>query len=127
MNSLDTNVVLRYIVDDVPEQRGRARRLIEESACYLTDVVIIEVILVLETFYKTQRAEIVILLKKFLTLPTIVYNARQLDDTIDLYRANQSLSIVDCYSAIEAGASDNLLITFDKKLITKGGPHVVEP
>lgn len=127
MNSLDANVVLRYLIGDVPLQKLRAGSLIEESSCYITDVVVTEVIFVLEKFYKTSRTEIALLLKKFLTLPTILYNSRVLDLTIELYAANQSLSIVDCYSSVEAGLSRNLLISFDKQLLKKGGPHVVEP
>lgn len=127
MNSLDTNVVLRLIVGDVPEQTTRAQRLISGSACYITDVVIAETIFVLEKVYELPIKDVAHGMKRFLTLPNIIYNSQVVDDAIDLFSVSKKLSIVDCYSAVEAERSDARLNTFDKNLIKFGGGHVVEP
>ena len=126
MNSLDTNVVLRYLLDDMPEQSLKAKALINNSTSYVTDVVTTEVIFVLEQVVGMERADIVRLVKAFLNLPDLIYNDYFLDQTIDLYGTKKNLSIVDCYAATEAKVYDNSLVTFDKELVKHGGSHVKE-
>lgn len=127
MISLDTNVVLRYFLDDIPEQSTKSKVAIAGSAVYVTDVVLTEVIFVLEKVIEMERSDIVRLVKTFLSLPNLIYNDYFLDQTIDLYGAQKSLSFVDCYAATEAKMYNNSLITFDKQLVKHGGNHVKEP
>lgn len=127
MNSLDTNVVLRFILGDVPDQTLRAQNLITASACYVTDVVVAETVFVLEKFYDLPRHDIVFGIKKFLALPNIIYNSEVIDEAIGMFEITSKLSIVDCYSSVEAEKSDAMLNTFDKELIKFGGKHVLEP
>jgi len=124
MNSLDTNVVLRYLLDDIPEQALKSKEVITNYACYITDVVAVEIVFVLERVIAMDRSDIQRLVKAFLSLPSVVYNDYFLDEAIDLYGAKVSLSIVDCYAAIEAKVYGNHLLTFDKRLVSQGGKHV---
>jgi predicted nucleic-acid-binding protein len=124
MNSLDTNVVLRYLLNDIPEQSIKSRAVIISSASYITDVVAVEIVFVLEKVIGMKRSDIVKLVKSFLSLPNLIYNDYFLDQSIDLYGANKTLSIVDCYAAMEAKVYGNSLITFDKELVKHGGSHV---
>ncbi len=127
MNSLDTNVVLRYLLNDIPEQSLTSKAAITGSVSYVTDVVTIELIFVLEKVVGMERTDIVRLVKTFLSLPNLVYNDYFLDQTMDMYGAKKSLSIVDCYAATEAKIYGNALVTFDKELVKHGGSHVREP
>ncbi len=127
VNSLDTNVVLRYILNDIPEQTLKSRHVIVESSSYVTDVIVTETIFVLERVVDMDRMDIVRLIQMFLSLPTVVYNDYFLDQVITLYGAKTMLSIVDCYAAIEAKVYGNTLMTFDKALVRHGGNHVQEP
>lgn len=127
MNSLDTNLVLRYLVGDVPDQAIRARLVIEAEPCYVTDAVITETVFVLESYYELTRQRIASFLRRFLTLPNIQYNADYIDGTINLYESQAALSIVDSYAATEARVYQNVLLTFDKKLQQYGGSHVLKP
>lgn len=127
MNSLDTNVVLRYLLDDIPEQTLRAKAIIVNSSSYVTDVIVIEVVFVLERVVGMDRSDIVRLVQMFLSLPTVVYNDYFLDQVIVLYDTASVLSIVDCYAAAEAKIYGNSLMTFDKGLVKHGGAHVLEP
>ena len=124
MNSLDTNVILRYLLNDIPKQSLASKQIITGSAVYLTDVVAVEIVFVLERVIGVERVDIVRLLKAFLSLPTVVYNYYFLDQVLDLYDAKKSLSIVDCYAAIEAKVYRNSLLTFDQSLVKHGGSHV---
>jgi predicted nucleic-acid-binding protein len=127
VNSLDTNIVLRYLLNDVPEQSFTSKLIITGSTCYITDVIAVEIIFVLERVICMERSDIVMLFKTFLSLPNVVYNDYFLDQAIDLYGAKKKLSIVDCYAATEAKMYKNTLITFDKELVKQGGNHVKEP
>ena len=126
MNSLDTNVALRYLLNDVPEQSIKSKNVITGSASYITDVVAVEIVFVLERVIGVGRPDIVKLVKSFLSLPNLIYNDYFLDQTLDLYVANKTLSIVDCYAATEAKVYGNSLVTFDKELVKHGGNHVKE-
>jgi uncharacterized protein len=126
MNSLDTNVVLRYLLNDVPEQSIKSKNVITGSPSYITDVVATEIVFVLERVIGIERSDIVTLVKSFLSLPNLIYNDYFLDQSLDLYGANKTLSIVDCYAATEAKVYGNTLVTFDKELVKHGGSHVKE-
>jgi predicted nucleic-acid-binding protein len=126
VNSLDTNVVLRYLLNDIPEQGFKAKEVITNSASYVTDVVAIEIIFVFEKVIDMKRSDIVKLVKTFLSLPNVIYNDYFLDQAIDLYGAKKTLSIVDCYAATESKLYNNTLVTFDKELVKHGGSHVKE-
>ena len=63
MIGLDTNVLLRYLVQDDPVQSPRAteiitRRLTEEEPGFISLVTILEVVWVLKSLYKRSREEI---------------------------------------------------------------------
>ena len=124
MNSLDTNVALRYLLNDDPEQSVISKGIITGSASYITDVVAAEIVFVLERVIGMERSDIVKLVQSFLSLPNLIYNDYFLDQAFDLYGANKTLSIVDCYAATEAKVYGNSLVTFDKELVKHGGSHV---
>ena len=62
MKGLDTNVVLRLLLEDDPEQTTRARAVVRrESAvqkCWINRVVLCEVVWVLESAYRYRREQI---------------------------------------------------------------------
>jgi predicted nucleic-acid-binding protein len=63
MIGLDTNVLLRYLVQDDPVQSPRAteiisRRLTEEEPGFVSLVTILEVVWVLKSLYKRSHQEI---------------------------------------------------------------------
>lgn len=63
MIALDTNVLVRYLVQDDPKQSGEATRLIEraverEESLYLSQIVVCELVWVLSYAYGFPRKEI---------------------------------------------------------------------
>jgi predicted nucleic-acid-binding protein len=127
VKSVDTNVILRFLLRDVPAQTARAVAATTAPDVYVTDVAVTETVFVLEKYYKAPRSEIVFSMRAFLALPNLSSNAGMFSDVFDLYEARGTLSIIDCYVAVEASAWQNDLVTFDKKLLQYGGAHVVEP
>jgi len=127
VRSLDTNIILRFLLRDVPARSAKAIAVVAKSKCYVTDVVITETIFVLEKVFDAPRKDIASSLNSFLSFPNLLSNADLLHDVIELYRKRDSLSIIDCYAAVEANVSGKQLVTFDRKLLKYGGDHVIEP
>lgn len=125
MLSLDTNVVLRFLLDDIPEQTKKATSVVQKNKVYVTDVVVVETIYVLEKVILLPRQDIAKLVTDFLGFASVVHNPYFLEEVIEFYEQHPSLSIVDCYESAEAKAYDNQLITFDKRLVSQGGKHVI--
>ena len=48
MDSIDTNVVLRFLLNDIPAQTSRAKRVLSTPPIYVSDVVVTEAVFVLE-------------------------------------------------------------------------------
>ena len=127
MKSLDTNIILRFLLKDVPDQWPKAAAVISGSSCYVTDAVIAETVFVLEKVYQAPRDNIAASLNPFLSFPNLESNVSLLSDMFDLYEKHEALSIIDCYLAVEAEAGGNQLVTFDQKLLKHVGEHVIEP
>jgi predicted nucleic-acid-binding protein len=71
MFALDTNVVVRAIVQDDPEQAARARAVIEEHDVWLAKTVLLESAWVLESVYEYSPDEVLKALKGLLGLPGV--------------------------------------------------------
>lgn len=127
MNSIDTNVALRFLLNDVPLQSNKAKQVLSNSPVYLSDVVVTETVFVLEKSLGYPRKAVAALIRVLIAVPGLVLSDHLLPDVIEMYERKGSLSFVDCYAAIEARMFGAKLYTFDKKLITQGGSHVVAP
>ena len=124
MISLDTNVILRFLLNDVPSQTASAKVLFSRPLIYASDVVVAEVAFVLEKGMKFERASVGLLLRTLTALPNLTFNCHFLPEVITLFQSRKSLSFVDCYAATEAKIYGGTLFTFDKKLINQGGRYV---
>lgn len=71
MISLDTNVVVRFLVNDDAVQARRARALIEANRVFVPITVLLETEWVLRSGYGIARVEIVRLLRGLLGLPEL--------------------------------------------------------
>jgi predicted nucleic-acid-binding protein len=125
--SLDTNVVLRLVLNDVPQQSARASEYVSRTSCYLTDVVISECVFVLEKVYKLDRNFINDSMSLLLELRTLSFNKSLIEKTFDLYVSRRTLSFADCYSVVEAIINSNELATFDRAILKKCSPPAKEP
>ena len=71
MNGLETNVLVRYLVQDDPRQATVATRYIERhctahSPCFIGHIVLCELAWVLESNYQQSRAEIASIIEQLL-------------------------------------------------------------
>ncbi len=121
--SLDTNVLLRLLIEDVPKQAQQARELIRQPFTFrVSDLAISEFCFVTDKLYGLTRAETVERLEFLLRLPNISCNRGLFEQALPLYATHPALSFIDCCLAIQAELNDAVpLYTFDKKLANQSG------
>lgn len=119
LEAIDTNIILRAIINDVPAQADKVYELLDTSASmfYVPDLAITEVVYNLEgDFYgKWDRETIVNALGSFLKTPRVDYNKLLFDRVFELYLKHPKLSFNDCYLAAHVADRERTPIwTFDK-------------
>lgn len=117
--TLDTNLLLRLVLGDVPEQYQVVRDLVTRAGAHyrVTDTAISEVVHALTHHYDLSRPQVAEIVRALVTDPSIEANKVLLDAAISQFEAHPALSYTDCYLAEEAHMSGNEpLLTFDKKL-----------
>lgn len=120
--SLDTNALLRLLLNDIPEQTKSARKLIRAAPrrFYVSDVAIAEFAFVLMRHYKLSRGQIAEMIEGLLSIRELDCNRELAARTIELFREHRSLSFEDCYFAASADYMNAApLWTFDKDLAKK--------
>ena len=131
MISVDTSVLVRYLVGSPPDQAARTTRLIDESERLgVSLLALVESAHVLRTQYGVNRTEVVNALIGLVRRQNVEVLGMDTDDATDaLLRARAILScpIPDALIAVQARATRALpLYTFDRGLSRLGVP-VAEP
>jgi uncharacterized protein len=115
---VDTNVVLRYLLDDHEIFSPKAKRFMirlsdNAISSEISAVVIVECVYVMEKFYKIPRNEIVNKLCAILSFSGIVNADKKnlIAALIEYGRTN--VDIVDCILAAES-SSTRIVVSFDK-------------
>ncbi len=126
---LDTNVLLRAVIIDSPEQFEKSKSLFAaakrgEINLLVTPVVIGEACFVLESFYKQPTAKIADTMEVFLSADWLLIEQREaLQGMWDFYR--RKMHFVDSYLLSLAKHNSYQLATFDlalSKRLTKCVP-----
>lgn len=120
MIALDTNVLVRFLVQDDPEQARIANMVLDQ----LTDAapgfvgreVLVELVWVLERAYGYQRADIAAALDGLLSaIELVIEAADEVGVAVDRYR-NDGFGFADLMIAAAARRADATeLVTFDRK------------
>lgn len=116
--SLDTNVIVRLLLQDNPAQVAAAERIIETAnRLHVADAAIIESVFVFEKVYRMPRPAIAHNIMTLIRHPRLICNRPLFGLALALYQANSKLSIVDCclitYATLNAAEP---LYTFDKEM-----------
>ena len=110
---LDTNVLLRYILNDNEEMSRIASELIDGTV-YTVPEVLAEVAYVLAKVYKANRADIATFLSAIVN-DVDVEPAHVVEKAIEVYRDN-NLDFVDCMLIAYNKVEGTKVFTFDKKM-----------
>ena len=113
MTILDANVILRYLLNDIPDMAEEARAGIMAGASTTVEV-LAEVVYVLAGVYGAERQAIASTLGSFLLEVDVPHRAA-LEYAIRLY-GRCSLDFVDCVLAGYHYAEKMDVMTFDRKL-----------
>lgn len=120
MIALDTNVLVRFLVQDDLAQAELATSVIDQLTDdvrgFVSREVLIELVWVLERAYRLGRAEIAVSIDGLLTATELeVEGSDEVAPALELYR-NDGFGFADLMiaaAAMRAGASE--MVTFDRK------------
>lgn len=133
MRTIDANVILRYLTNDVPEQATRAGELLIKVEAgsvkvFLPDIILADIIWILEGYYKLPRERISELVTTILSLQGLEFSNKSVAlDALDLY-VNKKIDWSDAFTAsqmLNRGITE--IYSFDKHFNRVDGIKKVEP
>ena len=100
---VDTNVLVRHVTGDPPDQAQRATRFLERAeALLLADLILAEVAHVLKSYYEAPRPAIAGVLRAILAFPSIqVVDRDLLQRAVEVYEHDR-LDFADSYLVASA-------------------------
>jgi len=120
MIAVDTNVVIRFLVDDHPAEGKRARRVFEDHRVLVPESVLLESEWVLRAVYGFSREEISAALRGLLRLPTVVVDERTLVmQVLDWF--DEGFDFADALHYARGAGLE--MKTFDRKFLSRGLKH----
>lgn len=115
MLALDTNVIVRLVTRDHPQQAARARRLVERNTVYVATTVILETEWVLRSLYNFETSQIVKALREFAGLPHVSLEDESLLAQALIWTEN-GMDFADALHLASAH-SCRAFVTFDERLL----------
>jgi predicted nucleic-acid-binding protein len=115
VRAIDTNVLVRFLVGDDPEQAARARAIVEGGEVYVATTVLLETEWVLRSAYGYQGARICTAFEAFAGLPGVTIEDPDLLG-LAIGLARKGLDFAD---ALHLGRAQECeaFVTFDRKLV----------
>jgi predicted nucleic-acid-binding protein len=121
MPSLDTNVLVRWLIEDDPKQVDRVRELFEstradELTLFVPSTVTLELEWVLRSHYKFDKATVMTTFNALLETQEIEFqDEAALEHSLYLYRLGAA-EFADClHAGLSRAANRAPLLTFDAK------------
>ena len=131
MPALDTNVLVRYLVEDDTAQLAAARRLLrkciaEQSTLFVPVTVTLELEWVLRSNFGYDKDETITALSDLFSAAELSFESeRALEVALELHRGS-SADFADClHVALAAQAGEQPLWTFDRKAAKVSGAALV--
>lgn len=130
MIGLDTNVLVRYIMQDDAKQSPRATKLIEalsdSDQGYITQIAVIELVWVLSSCYELNREQLAQALDAMLrTRQFLVERADQVIRALRVFKSSKA-DFADCLiERTAASAGCNRTVTFDVGAVKHVGMTLV--
>ena len=130
MVGLDTNVLVRYIMQDDPAQSARASAVIESLSLdqpgFISLVAVVELVWVLGGSYKLQRVQIAAALDTLLRSKELVLDrAEVVAQALRGYRAGSADFADELIARIATAAGCSHTLSFDAKAVKSAGMVMV--
>ncbi|BAI79890.1 conserved hypothetical protein [Deferribacter desulfuricans SSM1] len=119
---LDTNVILRYLLKDKPEQFNEIKETFSllktgKIKGYILSEVLLETYYVLVSFYNVPKEEALISLKKLLLYKGFIGKEKEiLLNAIDYVLNNPKVGLLDWVLCLKSKQKNGAILTFDKIL-----------
>ena len=128
VRAIDTNMLVRYLTGDHPQQSTSARSVIDSGPVFASNTVLLESEWVLRSVYGFERKDVATSLRAFVGLPSVfVENADLLVEAFD--RADGGLDFADALH-LGAAAHCEAMVTFDRRFVEfakNATPRVTRP
>jgi predicted nucleic acid-binding protein len=115
MLAIDTDVIVRYLAGDHPDQSGMARALIDREDVFVCTTVLLETEWVLRSAYGYTPAQIGVALSAFAGLPRVTLEDPSLAAKALDWMA-KGLDFADALHLVKA-AGCTAFVSFDRRLI----------
>ena len=126
---IDTNILIRHLTGDPPEMAARATSyLATASQLLLADLIVAETIYVLESFYKSPRAQIADSIRSLLAFePIVTVDPALLLRAIELYEQDR-LDFAEAYLVACAETTGvGTVVSFDRSIDRVETVNRIEP
>ena len=132
MKAIDTNVLVRFLVNDDRVQSAKVRQLFataeqERSMFYVPLLVLLETIWVLESAYQVKRSDLIETISELLLMPVLQFEQREAVQSMLDIVADALLDLPDALiaqSALNTGCDS--VLTFDQKAARGSGFELLE-
>jgi len=119
---LDANVLIRFLVDDEPEQAARARQLMvsltSENPGYVSLISLIETLWVLKHHYHSPREAVVDAVDSLLDAASLKIQCSDEVRAAVVLSRRHGVDLPDCLVAmLGAGAGCDHTVTFDRRAV----------
>ena len=124
MRAIDTNIVIRYLTADDPDQTAKARAVVDAGQVFVSTTVLLECEWVLRSVYNFSRQEVIAALQAFLGLAGVATdNAAVLVRAIDY--ADRGMDFTDALH-LSAANDCETMFTFDRRFIKQAADAPIE-
>ena len=119
---VDTNAFLRFLLDDIPEQKNAFEKLLKQAkkseiVIYVPQIIIFELHFILDKYYHFTKEEIIDKLKPIVSVSYLQVEKKEVFlSALTMYTGNTNVSFVDCFLVAQAKQLEADLFTFDEKL-----------
>ena len=105
MRFIDTNIIIRFLTDDVPEKADACEEVFKREArkeerVFITDLVVAEIVWVLESVYGLSKKEIQDKVEKILNTPNLFCLHKDIILGALILCAEKDIDFIDAYNAL---------------------------
>lgn len=127
-NLLDTNLIIRFLVNDNPQKVSRVEKLLidKNNTNILLDTIVAEIIWVLSSYYSLKKSEVIEKIRALIHVDTIDCNAVLINKALSVWEEN-NISYIDSYLVAVANLGNITLFSYDDKFKSISSISTKEP
>ncbi len=119
---VDTNVLLRFLLNDIPEQKEACEKLLTKAKhhvikFHVVQASIFEIDFILRKYYLYEISVVIEQLKPLVATKYIDIESRAIFNNALMLYEKESVSLVDCFLVAKAKLEEAELFTFDQQLL----------